>query len=131
MSRQKTTKADIYSARLNPIAQNPREIEAVRLIEEAIARGFNFKQIVVDAVLFANGRTPEMFDGQTPEFDISSASLALINATVKAALKNARFSGNANVLEDDEESDDQELSDFTKNFAQGFIQRRKSAHGDE
>lgn len=71
MPRIASSKAVIKTARINP-ASSLEEAMALDYIVAQEARGFGFKQVVVDAINYRAGHTPEMFgrerDGEAVRF---------------------------------------------------------------
>jgi predicted transcriptional regulator len=133
--RVKTSKAVIKCARLNPI--NEAEEKALLIIDHLESKGYNFKQIVVDAINRAGGVTPEMF---TKDEDRQTARMAkmLENAleqfgqelTEKLQEKlQAKVSPSGIFADDDEEGGSK--SQFVRTFAKGFLQRQQSALGED
>lgn len=127
MARKKTTKAVILSARLNP-ATSDEDRKALEIIREKEAEGFNFKQIVVDAINRAGGVTPEMFAR-----DNSTAKLLLQLEHLLADFSNdlvRTLKNNGSVQLDDDDEDSAGHSRFASTFAKGFMQRQQQALGD-
>lgn len=126
---------------------DPVEAQALEVREAAIARGFTDRQILVDALLRAQGYTPEMFrqaGGQSAqiiqgvqnvvreEFERNQAEL--LAAFGKEVVKLIKQRGLAAVDEDDEDSApaaSSAASPFMKNFASSFVNRQRQAQGDD
>lgn len=124
MARQKTSKAVIKSVRLNPI--NKEERTALEIIQRLEDEGFNFKQIVVDAILYADGRSPEMFS-KTDTQGLFAHMEALLEQFAQEIIHATRRAGPAA----SEEETGGESTAFVKNFARGFLERQSQALGDE
>lgn len=127
MARQKTSKAVIYSARLNPVTSE-EDRKAIEIIKDLEADGFNFKQIAVDAILRAGGVKPEMFarEGGTSKLLAQlETMLADFSSDLMRNLKNR-----GDVQTEGDESDDEGISNFASTFAKGYIQRQQQALGD-
>lgn len=122
----KTSQAVIKPARLNP--KNPHEREVLRILGEKEKQGYNFKQVAVDAILRAEGCTPEMFDKE-PVGDIFSLIKEAIAEAIPAALRH--YSGLRMQQSPDapEEEIDESVSEFSKSFATSYLQRRESLVG--
>lgn len=138
---RKYSEAKILCARLNPI--NPREKKALEYIWQARREGFNFKQVVVDAINARAGHTPEMFDVTdmvSPSqfagivqslldqfgadlFERFSAELLEKLGTGEVQIRSTNY-------EEDAEQDDG-LSAFAKNFSKGLLQRQRVNAGED
>lgn len=123
MPHIKTSKAIIKSARLNPI--NPEDKAALDIIKKLEKQGYSFKQIVVDAVLLADGRTPEMFAKTADTQGVLSRMETLLEQFAQEII-HSRPQGGIGIP--DEPGED---THFAKNFAQAFLQRQQQAQGDE
>lgn len=128
MPPRKTSRAVYKTARLNPTTSQ-LDKEALEIIERLEAQGWNFKQIAVDAILRAGGKTPEMFEqsGGTVaglEKLLDQFAKEIINEVRKGGV----FTGNQ---QDDEDEDDIEMSPFTRSFARSFIERQQRASEDD
>jgi hypothetical protein len=130
MPREKTSKAVIKCARLNPI--NQEEAEALKIIGEKEKDGFNFKKVVVDAILFADGRTPEMFTRESQTDHLGHLLSDLFERFAEDLLKQIH-NGRVHVSESPEEDAqrDDGLSAFARTFSRGVLQRQSMAIGDE
>lgn len=121
----KTSQAVIKTARLNPI--HPTEREVLQILNKLSEQGYKFKDVIVDAVLRADGKTPEMFakDSATPGLLNADYIHQLVTQAVKEAIKEANLGG------PEEDNDDSQTTSFARNFAQGFMARQKQILGDE
>lgn len=135
MGRPKSSKAKIYHARLNPI--NPHEGRAMELIEEWEQKGVNFKQLAVDRILRCEGYTPELFDteiAKAPSIDVGElvgqmqTLLEQFAAEIVSHIQKGHKSG-ASPIED--EDDGEQVSRFSRNFVNGFIQRQQQGRGND
>lgn len=126
MPPQKSTRAEYYSMRLNP-ATSDEDAKTLEIIKRLVARGFTFKSIAQDAILRADGNTPEMFS------DSSAVNAALLGRIedmlthfaedlIKRIGSNP-YVGNGDD-EDSEEYEPTESTDFARTFARGFLQRQ-------
>lgn len=122
MARQKTSRAEFYTARLNPI--HPEEAKAIEFIERHERNGYNFKQIIVDAINRAEGVTPEMFAKD------SNTQLASIGNLLEEKLRefaHQLLSNGAISLSSPEEVKQEHVTKFTRNFVKGLQQRQQSS----
>jgi hypothetical protein len=142
IKRQKTSRARVLSARLNPRNPDSPEAKALEIIERLEQQNYNFKQIAVDAICRAEGCTPEMFSRE----DETTAALLgalqsqrelmeeLIASAVQQLLDSQQRGGKKRAaLEDFEEDEDApaEVSAFARQFAAGYLQRRQQGIGED
>lgn len=135
MSIPKTSEAKLFTARINP-KTSPEEKAVLKIIRNKQKQSFNFKQIAVDAILRAEGYTPEMFaqntDAQASQIaDEVSLKLGktfekLLSGFAQHIIDELRKSGvnlpyEANVDTEKGET----ISPFAMNFARGYIEREK------
>lgn len=126
MSTVKTSQAVILTARLNPI--NPQEASALQILEEQKKRGLNFKQVAVDAINFAAGRTPEMFtrdeDKQAERFaQLTEEVFKQYADQLLDAIQNGKVRNGKPKSTEDEAGEP--LSSFTRTFVKGVMQRQQ------
>lgn len=128
----KTSNAKIYTARLNPI--NPQEKAVMEIIESHKGQ-YNFKQVIVDAILRCSGFTPEMFaptrDQQTTAIinGLSKEIEGHLSHIVQQILNDLRESGVSMPAHIDDKPDDDSISPFAMNFAKGYLKRQQQAQG--
>jgi hypothetical protein len=120
MPRQKTTQAEHFSARLNPVT-SPEDRAALEIIHDLEDKGYNFKQIVVDAILKASGHTPEMFARHNPS-DLLLGIENLLERFTGEIIGQIR-QGNIS-LDDIADADANGNSPFMQNFTKSFVQRQ-------
>lgn len=121
----KTSEAEKLTAHLNPI--HPDEREVLNIVRELKGRGYNFKQIVVDAILRWDGKDPVTFQHEPgasilPQLEQMFASFA---QEIVNQVKTGRIQA------DDIEEDGERASPFAQRFAKSFVQRQQRAMGDE
>jgi hypothetical protein len=128
MSIPRTSQAVILTARLNPI--NPEEASALRIIQEQREKGYNFKNVIVDAINRCGGMTPEMFthDEDRQLTRLSEEVLSQFTEQVLNELRSNGVSLPQSATERDDE--DKPLSKFSKNFAKGVKQRQEQTYED-
>lgn len=120
MPREKTSQAEHFSARLNPVT-SPEDRAALEIIHDLEGQGYNFKQIVVDAILKASGHTPEMFAHHNP----SDLLLGVENLLERFAGEIVGQIRQGNItLEDIPGADASGNSPFMQNFTKSFVQRQ-------
>lgn len=122
MARHKTSEAVYKSVRLNPINEEDRL--ALEIIERLEKQKFTFKQIVVDAILRADGHTPEMFAKTADTQGMLSRMEVLLEQFAQEIIHSRPQQSGA---ETDEPGED---THFARNFAQAFLQRQQQAQGD-
>lgn len=125
MSRPKTTQAVIKTARLNP-ATSAEDKAALEIIQELEGQGYNFKQIIVDAVLRGNGFKPEMF-ARPNSGDLMRGMEDMLSSFAQEILSEVRKGG----VRTEEEPASEADSPFSRNFAKSFMQRQQRATGEE
>lgn len=128
MARKKTSAAVILSARLNPVTSQ-YDRKALEIVKHQETKGFNFKQVAVDAILRSEGYTPEMFERDTSVsklFAHLETMLADFSSQLMEGLKNRGVSS----IDDDLHSEGG-ISKFSQTFARGYLQRQQQALGDD
>jgi hypothetical protein len=143
----------IVSVRLHP--RKEHEGEALRIIDEKLDEGYTLKQILVDAVLHAAGRTPEMFS-QEDRINNTMANLQdklesidhlevgvnalqqlerrfqeMLESSIASLLKQIKRDDPANLRKFAESEDDDDLdlpSDFIKNAQRSARKTYKQSH---
>lgn len=130
MPRQ-PSQAEYRSARFNPI--NPQDRDVLAIVKELEDQGFNFKQIVSDAILRADGKTPEMYAAPMVTAQIITTYmdnvLAQFAQEIVTEIKRGGFRAVAETDEDEESSE--KPSKFAQSFARSFLERQRRAMGDE
>lgn len=128
---RKPSEAVIKSARLNPI--NAQEKDALEIIEELEAQGYSFKEIVVDAILRADGRTPEMYPPNTQNTAtvILGQLEQMFAQFAQEIISQVKRGGGQPVQDDTEEDADGRPSPFAKSFAKSYVERQRRALGDK
>lgn len=115
----------VYSFRAHP--SNPHEAEFIKIMGELEEMGFAPRQIIVDAVLRASGKTPEMFDSVDAK-NVSSRMVADLLVQMQTMLQ--EFARDMIVnrdqmlgsVEDVDNIDDDELD----GIAAAWLKRRSS-----
>lgn len=130
MPQQKTSQSRIYSFRLNPI--NAYEKQVIDIFDYWLTQSVGHKQVIVDRVLRGEGHTPEMYESETAPLAARLAAQLepMLKQFAYELLKNypaAQGTGARRVPEDD----DNEVTQFTRNFARGFLQRSREVVGDD
>ena len=124
----KSSKAVYKTARLNPVtSQADRDV--LEIVERLEAEGWNFKQIAVDAILRADGRTPEIYD--KPGLSMNALE-PLLEQFAKEIISEIRRSGiSTSKPGADSETDESEVTPFSRTFAKSFVQRQQRTMGDD
>lgn len=123
MTREKTSEARYFSARFNP-KTSEEDKKAVEIIDEWIARGYNFKSIVTDAILRSEGYTPEMFND--PASQLLNRMEDILADFAEDLIKRIGSAPRRPVLEDNGDEGEESANGFARNFAKGFIQRQQN-----
>lgn len=127
MPHQKTSQAKYKSIRFNPLTSS-EDKEALAIIDSLEMQGFNFHQIVVDAILRAGNWKPEMFPKpNTPDMAIMMENMLANFAREIVEEIHKRGFQTVSISDDNETG---ESSDFVNNFARTFMQRQQKALGD-
>lgn len=124
MPREKTSQAEIYHARLNPI--NPEEAIALEYIRAAEGNGINFKQVVVDAINARAGATPEMFARNGGIVEYAKSTEAMFKQFAEQLIAELRQSGGIQM--NNPQSAEEPVSRFAKSFASGLRKRQAEGH---
>lgn len=124
MARKKTSQAVIKSVRLNPINEHERAV--LEIIDQLESEEYNFKQIVVDAILRANGYTPEMFARPFPNDILGHLERMLEQFAHEIIQATQNMRGGGRYVEDEGET-----TSFAQNFARSFIDRQRKAQGGD
>ncbi len=132
MPRNPSSRAVIKAARLNPI--NREEAKALAYIQKLEGEGYNFKEIVVDAINRAQGLTPEMFTREVADESNRFAGLveqilARFASELLSHIKTGQVHVSQNVDEDAQRDDG--MTAFAKNFSRGLLQRQQMIRGGE
>lgn len=127
MSRQKTSQAETYSARLNPIHDIERRVLTV--IQYWEDQGVNFKQLVVDRIArYDLELTPEMFARETAA---GTSSTQLLERFTEHLLDELQRRGVQMGTVTQGDTSEESMTPFAKRFAEGFLARQRKSLGDE
>jgi len=125
--REKTSIAKYYSARFNP-KTSELDAKVVEIVKGLQEKGFKFKDIAQDAILRADGYTPEMFnDGQGDSrllFQLEGMFTRFAEELLEriGQLPAGRIES---TVSDEPEMDN---THFAKSFAKGFLQRQREGN---
>lgn len=129
MTLPKTSQAVLLTARLNPI--NPEEASALKIIAEQREKGFNFKQVIVDAINRCGGATPEMFtrerDDQMHQF--ARLTEGALSQFTEQVLNELRSNG-VQLPQPDKDDEGKPISSFTRTLVKGLKQRQEQTYED-
>jgi hypothetical protein len=126
--RQKTTKAQHYTARLNPI----HELDAVvmKVIEYWKGEGVTFKQLIMDRISRIDLQvTPEIY---TRETEMVNAQLieSLLERYTDNLLSELEKRGIQTATLKNADEGAGGSTPFSKRFSQGFLARQQQTKGD-
>lgn len=122
MARQPSI-AVYYHANLNP-RTSEADRKAVEIIEGLKAKGYNFKQIAVDAILQVNGIDPAVI----PQNGLTTVALEdLLTRFADQIIGEIKSSGGSIRLPDAQPEDtaNGKASPFAKRFAKSFASRQQ------
>ncbi len=119
---------------------HPMEKDFLDILDNRFQAGFDPRAVIVDAVLFARGRTPEMFDKRNMELEQLTAKIkamlrieferandALLLEFGKQLIEHIKKVGIQSVMDDDEDTaPTPKANAFISNFASAFASRRNS-----
>lgn len=125
MPLKKTTQAVIKSARLNP-ATSERDKAVLEMIKQNEADGYTFKDIVIDAILYANGKTPDNFDRPQPS-NILSGMEDLLSRFADEIIQKVNSGG---AVIENAPDEPENSTRFSRTFAKSFMQRQQQTKGD-
>lgn len=128
MPHEKTSQAKYKSIRFNP-GTSVEDREALALVTDLETQGYNFHQIVVDAILRAGDWTPEMFPKPNTPDMIGMMEGLLSNFAQEIIAEIHR--GGIRINEGEIGEPQEDTSEFVNNFARTFMQRQQRALGDK
>lgn len=131
--REKTSKAEYFTVRFNP-ETSALDRDALVIVKRLIDEGFTFKSIVQDAILRADGHTPEMytrFAAGISLYDIQGLLEGFADEILSEVRKGGFRTAAQSSAVDDDEIDTGEVSPFAARFAKSFLERQKQTRGDE
>lgn len=123
MPLEKTSKAVIKSARINPSTSKEAE-NALKIIARLEADGWTFSQIVIDAINRADGATPEMF----PHTDLSREGIEKLLEQFADMLV-SRIGQGKPIVPSDDEIKSGKLTPFEALAAKKLADRSKQIKG--
>jgi len=122
VARQKTSRAEILTVRLNPIhAEQSRVLEIIKARKQA---GYALVDILTSAVLSSEGTDPVVFNHEQQYADSRLAEL--VSKAIKEALVDVKLKPE---LIDRGDSNG-EISDYALTFGRGFAARVKHSKGE-
>lgn len=121
-----TKKSTVISIRLNPAVEEDQRV--LDILNELQERGFSHREIITDAILRAEGHTPEMYhdaDGKVTrhilELMLSEFAREIVDNVRQFAPQTTQKASPHNKGESDDE--------YANNLAKGFLTRRKRGQG--
>jgi hypothetical protein len=126
MPLQKTSEAEYKSIRFNPKI-HPQDKEVLNIVKSLEERGYSFKEIVVDAILRADGKDPVTFQysnqGIVPQLE------EMFSRFAQDIINHVKVGGAH--IEDADEDGNGKPSPFAERFTHSFLQRQQRGMGDE
>lgn len=120
-AKKKTTLAMYRTARFNP-ATSQEDRDAVAIIQRLEADGYNFKQIAQDAILRADGKSPDMYAKPANSFD---GLRSLLEEFAQTLIDEIRSRGSAPAVSDDDDYVEAGSTQFVAKFAASFLDRQR------
>lgn len=117
-------KSRVIAARLHP--NNKIEAEALAIVDAKIAKGFNKREIITDALLRLGDNTPEMFRKTNTQLTVGSLEgiLADFGKHIINELRAVGMVTSVNNTHSADESHEDEDEETMRNLAAGFMNRR-------
>ena len=115
----------VIAARLHP--DNEKERDALKIFDMKRKKGFAARDIITDAILRAEGYTPEMFDGDDTTITQGQLERTLEDFAryiVEEIQANGVTAGAPNTQKTSPFDDDGDM-DVMRNMAAGYLNRRK------
>lgn len=136
MTARKTSKAEHRSARFNPIHEDEaKALEIIRFYEEL---GTSFKRLVVAAILEYEGHDPSLLQPKQPivhvDVDVNQFTgqmQGLLERFADEIIRHFKKGTPSRRQQSVDEDEDDETTQFAKNFARGFIQRQQQGLGED
>lgn len=117
-----TKKSTVVSIRLNPAVEEDKRV--LDILNELQERGFSHREIITDAILRAEGHTPEMYheaDGKVTrhllELMLSEFAREIVDNLRQNTPQTTQKAAPFNKGENDDE--------YANNLAKGYLARRK------
>ena len=126
MGSKRPSRARFFSARFNP-ATSAEDEQALLFIQQWMDQGYNFKAIVLDAVLARAGHRPEMFAKPNQELLLTRLEDMLADFAEDLIKRLGERSPASGATAEAESGD---VTTFSRNFAKGFLHRQKSGRGE-
>lgn len=124
MPLQKSSLAEHRSVRLNPI--NPEEAQVLKILDEYRRAGYEFKQVLVSAILKFHGDKPHLFDHVVETEALLQRMNELLTNHIETVLEEIRRAGyKITARNGDDEDITPEQSPLARNLARGIMQRRE------
>lgn len=128
MPRPKSSEAQVFSLRLNPI--HPQEEKLIGIIEGWKEQGYDFKTLVSDRIFRAEGVKPESYSVERilPEM-MANALEPLLERFAEHIIQQLHTAGVTNSSSEQEYGE--APSQLAKNFARSFVQRQRKALNED
>jgi len=117
-------KSKVFSVRLHP--SDEREARVISILDDLISKGFSMREIFTDAILRAEGYTPEMFRDTDERITRTylETLLSEFGQDLLSQIENGTISAKAQTDKRPSPFGDDEDEDAMRNIAQGFMNRR-------
>jgi hypothetical protein len=131
MPKEKTTKAEYYTMRLNPVTSE-EDRATLEIIKAKEKQGYPFKKLAQDAILRYADYTPEMFS-KSPSGNILGGLEDLLTRFAHEIVGELRGGGIKSEINGDTDDEDprQSTTPFARTLARSFMQRQQERVGDE
>lgn len=128
MPRPKSSEAQVFSLRLNPI--HPQEEKLIGIIEDWKGQGYDFKTLVSDRIFRAEGIKPESYSVERilPEM-MANALEPLLERFAEHIIQQLHAGGVTTSSSEQEYGE--APSQLAKNFARSFVQRQRKALNED
>ena len=128
MALQKTSKAVLKTARINP-ESGEANANALRIIQELEGDGWSFGAIVIDAINRADGKTPEMFDtGRLTTSSIRQIFDEMLDKFADELV--SRIGRGQSIVPTDDEVAAGNVSPFAAKLAKKYKERNQQVKGE-
>lgn len=112
----------VFSIRVHP--SNPYEAKFIEIMDVLKEEGYSNREIIVDAVLYADGKTPEMFSGERlteaiVERMLSEFAQSIVSELEERGIAVGQMFGTPNDSGDD-------FTDVEHNLVKSVMARRKA-----
>lgn len=129
MPRPKSSEAEVFSLRLNPI--HPQEARLIEIIKGWKEKGYDFKALVSDRIFRAEGVKPERYSVERMLPEMMANALEPLLERFAEHIIQQLHAGGITTLNGEESEYTEAPSQLAKNFARSFVQRQRKALGED